>query len=343
MHTVGCPRSCLGFTNIFFFILGLIGCVICVWCSMNTDFFKSVNYTITKSSMVPTVADFVNLRLWSVPLTAILIPVGFITMLTSCCGVISAGCQTKCALKSYVILVTLITSVVFWIIFVSCFYNIYTKNENTRIYLKKNLQERYGQEDDFMTFLLNYLMVQYECCGVDSQQDFVYSKWRTSHSNQSFPIHCCKLANKTRLYPKYEDCPFDSVSYAYAHRRGCFDTLHIVVRKNKIRIISYALLVFILYATVLLMTYVILNGKPLIESLNLKPKVGRFGAEPAIPTAPMESIASLDNMLFVDEPSTKVVRVVSAVNPAQMYKFADGRSSVNWGGNGAYAGSRGLV
>lgn len=343
MHTVGCPRTCLGFTNLFFFILGLVGCAICVWCSVNTEFFTSVNYTITKSSMVPTIADFVNLRLWNVPLTSVLIPIGCIAMLTSCCGVISAGCQMKCALKAYALLLTLLTGVAFWIIFVTFFYNVYTKNESTRLYLKRNLRDLYGQEDDLMTFLLNYVMVHYGCCGVDGPSDFVGSRWHVSHQNQSFPLQCCQLANNTTFDPIYVDCPTGYWSSSYAYKLGCFDTLHGVVRENKGKLAFYAALVATVYSLILLMIYVIFNGVPLIETLNLKPKMLRWrgASDPAVelPSAPPESVAALNNMLFVEEPSQKVVRVVSAVHPGQMFKFADARS-VAWGGGSLYGAKR---
>lgn len=323
MHTVGLPRTCLGFTNIFFFLLGFIGAVICIWCVINTQFFQDVNYTITKSSMVGTIAEFVNLKLWVTPLTTILIIVAFLTMMTSCCGILGAGCKIKCAVKTYIFLVTAISSVAFWIFFVSGVYNIYTQNEKTKHYLEKTINSNYGKENDFITYFWNYIMVTYECCGVNDYKDFANSNWQKT-SGRLHPLECCKLANKTSLVPVTKDCSLnvspDSQDFIY---KGCFDVLSKSFAANRGKMMCYAILLGVSYSLLILFAYCIIRGQPLLGAM-----AGEFSFLPSKvhqnpnknqPLPPRSYVEERPS--YIEEPPKKVVKVVSAVNPFQTYKY----------------------
>ncbi|XP_072942300.1 uncharacterized protein [Epargyreus clarus] len=321
MHTVGLPRTCLGFTNILFFLIGLIGGVICIWCAINTEFFREVNYTVTRSSLVSSIADFVNLKLWVTPLTSILIPIAVVTMLTSCCGILGAGCRMKCAIKSYIFLVTVVSLTAFWMFFMSGIYNIYTGNEKTRNYLRTTILSSYGRENDVITYFWDYVMVNYECCGATSYRNFLDSKWRKANPDMLYPVQCCKLENKTSLVPVSKDCGrIEDASILTNKDFGCLYALQIAIKNNKGKIVFYIVLLTFLYLILILFAYCIIRGQPLITSMSggftgWRPK----GKEEA---NAVTTNSSLDNMLFVEEPPKKIVRVVSAVNPRQSYTFA---------------------
>lgn len=320
MHTIGLPRTCLGFTNILFFLFGLITCAVCVWCVVNTDFFREVNYTVTKSSLVSTIANFVNLKLWFTPMTTLLIPIALLTSLTSCCGILGAGCKLKCALKSYVFLVTVISSTAFWMFFITGIYNIYTNNVKTQNFMRSTIISNYGKENDLITEIWNHIMVNYECCGTFDYRDFVESKWHIENKDKLYPIQCCKLANKITLEPLSRDCPLSHDPLVPTNKnRGCFNTLRKSISDNKGRIIFYIILLCLSYTILVYFSYCIIRGEPLIRGMagnfaSLLPK--RQEHEKVVP-----SNSSLDNMLFVEEPPKKIMRVVSAVNPLQSYKF----------------------
>ncbi|XP_032519441.1 tetraspanin-1-like [Danaus plexippus] len=322
MHTIGLPRTCLGFTNILFFLFGVVTFAVCVWCVINTDFFREVNYTVTKSSLVSVVANFVNLKLWFTPLTSILIPIALLTIFTSCCGIFGAGCKMKCAIKSYIFLVSAISLTVFWLIFVSFVYNVYTNNERTRSFMRSTIVSNYGKENDLITNTWNYIMVTYECCGVVDYRDFLDSKWQKTNLDKLYPIQCCKLLNKTSLEPIYKDCATNHDRDEDTNKNvGCFKVLRIAISTNKGKIVFYIILFVVAYSVLILFAYCIIRGEPLLAAVtgNLASILPNRKEDNA---KRVPSNSSLDNMLFVEEPPKKVVKVVSTMNPFQTYKFS---------------------
>ncbi|XP_004922427.1 tetraspanin-1 [Bombyx mori] len=327
MHTVGLPRTCLGFTNVLCFILAFISFVICAWCAINTEFFEEVNYTVTKSQSVRTIAKFMNLKVWITPITTILMPVGVVAMLTSCCGLLGAGCKVKCAIKSYIFLVSVLSLVGFWLFIISGLYNIYTNNEKTARYMQGSIRHYYGKEDDFFTYIWNYTMVNHECCGAVSYRDFSKSVWRENNPDKLFPVQCCTLANTSSLEPVSKKCNTDEED-EHSHKEiGCMHALRKSIKINKGKIIFYLILLAVLYLVLMLFSYCIIKGEPLLGAMAtgfanvLNPK-------PREETQVIQSRTSLENMIFVEEPPKKVMRVVSTANPFQTYTFAPNSYSV---------------
>lgn len=321
MHTIGLPRTCLGFTNIFFLLIGFITCAVCVWCIINTDFFRDVNYTVTKSSLVSVIANFVNLKLWFTPMTTILIPIGILISLTSCCGILGAGCKMKCAIKSYIFLVSVITSTAFWLFFITGIYNIYTNNEKTRAFMRSTIITNYGKDNDLITEVWNHIMINYECCGVVDYTDFKGSKWQVTNKDKLYPIQCCKFVSKTNLVPISKDCSISNDLTIHSNKNnGCFNALRKSISENKGRLIFYIILLGLSYTILIYFSYCIIRGEPLLGAMagNLTSYLPKR-KEPESKVIP--SNTSLDNMLFVEEPPKKIVRVVSAINPKQSYKF----------------------
>ncbi|XP_063626737.1 tetraspanin-1-like [Cydia splendana] len=319
MHSVMCPRTCLGFTNFLFFFVGLIGFGICLWCAINTELFRDLNYTVTRSELVGVIANFVNLKLWLTPLTTVIITSAIVAMLTSCCGILGAGCKTKCAMKSYIFLVSVICSVAFWFIYISCIYNIYSDNDKTRKFLQSTIRTQYGRENDLFTSLWNYIMVNYECCGVVSFVDFKDSYWINLNPDKLFPVECCVLQNRTHLIPLVKDCQL-SVDPGTINPNGCFEALRQSFVDRKGLIIFSCITCLCAYASLMSFAYCVLRGEPLITDTD-----GYiYGTRRGRHAEPEQSESSLQNMMFVNdasEPTTKVVRVVSAANPFQNYKY----------------------
>lgn len=324
MHSVGLPRTCLGFTNLLFFLFGGIGLLICIWCAINIDFFRDVNYTITKSPRVASIANFMNLKLWLTPMTSILIPITFIAMLTSCCGLLGAGCRTRCAIKSYIFLVTVLSLSTFWLFFVYGVHNIYTDNIKTRSYLRTTLKTNYGKENDFITYIWDYIMDEYKCCGVNNYKDFANSAWQRNNMDKLYPVQCCMLDKE--FNPISKKCTQSLDVQAYTHI-GCFDALRMAIKDNKRLIIFYIFFLLLTYTIVIFFAYCILRGQPLLWAM-VEPVTFLQKASENVENR--ASTSSLDNMLFIEEPPRKVVRVVSAINPAQTYKFTPNACSRNY-------------
>lgn len=322
MHTVGLPRTCLGCTNFVFFVFGLVCSTISIWCAFNTDFFRDVNYTITKSSYVSTIANFMNLKFIVTPMSTILIPIALLAVITSCCGILGAGCKVKCAIKTYIFLVTIISGVAFWVFFISGVHNIYSNNARTKMYLQTSLKNYYGKENDFFTFIWNHVMMKHECCGVVSYTDFAHSNWRKINADKFYPVQCCVLANKTALLPVSPDCTLSLDENIQSNKDfGCMLALRESIIRNKTSLIFYIVVLALFYSIIILFAYCIIRGEPLLSAMS-------SGLSEFLPSKPQQNLSpvapsrtSLENMMFVEEPPKKVVRVVSAVNPFQSYKY----------------------
>lgn len=324
MHTVGLPRTCLGCTNVLFLILGSAGLVICVWCAVNTDYFRDVNYNITKANVVYDIARFVNLKVWLTPLKTIFIPIAVIAIMTSCCGILSAGCQLKCAAKSYIFLVTFLSIAFGWFFYVSIIYNIYTNSTKIIDIMHDTLHNSYGQEDDMFTHIWNFLMVNFECCGVRDFNDFSYSNWHKNNLDKFYPIQCCILSNRAAMKPIFVNCTLTAQKIEpYIHTEGCHKALRRAVMANKAKLIIYFMLLSSAFALIVLFAYCIVRGQPLLGSMAMnapmlpfrKIKIQESKAHP------QQSVTSLENMIFADEAPKKIVKVVSASNPFQTFQY----------------------
>lgn len=335
------PRTCLSFTNLSFFCVAFLCFLACVWCIFNAQMFREVNYSLTKSHYVPALADMVSLRLWSAPLTTVLILAAALTMLTSCCGIVGAGCKVKCAIRSYVFLVTVIACVAFWLFFVTGVYGIYSGNPSTRAYLSSTIRTHYGDDGDLVSFLWDHLMLHYECCGASGFSDFSESKWREKHPGDLFPVHCCTLMNKTTLTPFDPECTKTAIEGAGNHMNsGCFDVLRAEIRRNKRSFIFYATIVSLSYFLLVSFSYCLIRGEPLLNADSWMPIKMQPNPPPVQPQPPrllqrqmtlppakevkvtMPGRTFPENAVFAEEPPRKVVRVVSAINPGLSYKWA---------------------
>lgn len=324
MHTVGLPRTCLGCTNVLFLILGSAALVICVWCAVNTDFFRDVNYNITRANAVYDIAHFVNLKLWLTPLKSIFIPIAVIAVMTSCCGILGAGCQVKCAAKSYIFLVTLLCIVFGWFFYVSIIYNIYTDSPKINSIMSDSLTNNYGKEDDMFTIMWNFIMVYFECCGVHDYKEFSYSYWQKQNLDKFYPVQCCILSNVSTLTPMFVNCTLTMQKVeSFIHTEGCLHAVRKAVISNKTKLIMYFLLLTSAFGLIILFAYCIIRGQPLLGSMALNAPIMPFRKiKIEAPKAePQQSETSLENMIFADEAPKRIVKVVSAANPFQTFQY----------------------
>ncbi|CAH2216561.1 jg188 [Pararge aegeria aegeria] len=162
-------------------------------------------------------------------------------------------------------------------------------------------------------------MVNYECCGVIDYKDFKDTNWHKANLDKLYPIQCCML-NKTSLMPISKDCTKTLEPQAQANLNiSCFNALRVTVIENKGKLIFYIILFGISYSILVLFSYCIIRGEPLIKALtgnlsDILPKQEYSNKE-------VPSNSSLDNMMFAEEPPKRIVRVVSAINPLQSYQF----------------------
>ncbi|XP_037963654.2 tetraspanin-18 [Plutella xylostella] len=320
MHTICLPRSCLSICNLIICSGGLFVAVACVWCAFNTDLVKTVNYGVLKTP-VNVFADFINLKLGSFSITYLILPICLLASCTSCCGLLGSCCRLKCAIKSYMCLVTLLFAVTFHTFFLTVLYSIYYDDKEFQVSLQSSFKTHYGKQDDLGTYFWNHVMVAYECCGVVDYEDFIKTPWHRDNANASFPLQCCFLQNKSSLQPVYVECPYGEHSKIYSHRNGCFQVLHDHFVSKSVLIAFMVLLYLLIYFCIIIFSYTLVKGRPLIRRSSAN-RIARLKKEALERVASSISTTSLQNMLFEDsEPPQKMVRLMSSMQPNLRYEY----------------------
>ncbi|CAB3251779.1 unnamed protein product [Arctia plantaginis] len=183
------------------------------------------------------------------------------------------------------------------------------------------------QENDLITYVWNHIMIKYECCGVVSFMDFDGSNWQKANPKKMYPVQCCKLANVTALTPVSKECTLTTNADIETYKdRGCFFELQSAISRNKGIIICYIILIGFFYIVVALFAYCINKDEPLLGAMagrftDLLPSKVREDADKIMVVPPGGSFGDVGNMVYVDDQPKRVVKVVSAVNPFQSYKF----------------------
>lgn len=164
-------------------------------------------------------------------------------------------------------------------------------------------------------------MIRNECCGVVSFIDFAHSNWRKTNADKLYPVQCCVLANKTALLPVSRECTLSLDTTIESYKDiGCMLALRESIVRNRPSLIFYIVILVIFYGIVVLFSYCIMRGEPLLGAMaGLSEFVPAKAQQNVLPVEP--SNTSLENMMFIEEPPKKVFKVVSAGNPFQTYKY----------------------
>lgn len=88
--------------------------------------------------------------------------------------------------------------------------NLQAKDE-TRNFLESTIKEyrSSGKEADAVSLMWNQLQARFECCGVNSYNDFDRSeKWLANRSSRVVPESCCKLIDKLVIKLEDNNCPY---------------------------------------------------------------------------------------------------------------------------------------
>jgi len=73
--------------------------------------------------------------------------------------------------------------------------------------MNKTVQSKYGSnESTLVTASWDIIQYEFECCGVDSYRDWIWSQWRSKQAdNVEVPDTCCKLTNSDPSKPQPEN------------------------------------------------------------------------------------------------------------------------------------------
>ncbi|MEQ2176260.1 hypothetical protein XENOCAPTIV_009993, partial [Xenoophorus captivus] len=97
----------------------------------------------------------------------------------------------------------------------------------TREYFTKELKSHYHgyNNSDVFTSTWNAIMTTFDCCGVNSPEDFKDSLFRLINQNHMVPEACCQriLQNGERVYSSQEQCL--SGNMMFRNNKGCYSAV----------------------------------------------------------------------------------------------------------------------
>lgn len=83
--------------------------------------------------------------------------------------------------------------------------------DETKSFLETTIKDyRSGGKDaDAVSLMWNQLQARFECCGVNSYNDFDRAEiWKANRTTRVVPESCCKLTDKLLIKLEDERCPF---------------------------------------------------------------------------------------------------------------------------------------
>ncbi|KAM3842496.1 tetraspanin-18B [Diretmus argenteus] len=146
----------------------------------------------------------------------------FLLGFLGCCGAIR---ENKCLLFFFFMLILLI----FLAELAAAILAFIFREHLTREYFTKELKLHYPSSSynntDVFTSTWNAIMTTFDCCGVNSPEDFKESRFRLINPNDMVPAACCQRAGLPRdmAYHRQEQCL--SGNMMFRNNKGCYSAV----------------------------------------------------------------------------------------------------------------------
>jgi len=168
-----CLKYSLCFYNFIFLLSGCIICGLGLWTVLD----KWEMMTIIPSPVY-------QVTIWMV------ISTGFVSVVVALLGYTAVAFESRCLLAWYttfLVLIFIIESIIGLMA--------YVYQDKLEIDLKDNFRESLIHPYDLetkSTIVIDSIQEKYQCCGVESYQDWKTSGWQTQHPDAAAPDSCCK-------------------------------------------------------------------------------------------------------------------------------------------------------
>ncbi|XP_007569860.1 tetraspanin-18B [Poecilia latipinna] len=143
----------------------------------------------------------------------------FLLGFLGCCGAIR---ENKCLLLFFFMLILLI----FLAELAAAILAFIFREHLTREYFTKELKSHYQgyNNSDVFTSTWNAIMTTFDCCGVNSPEDFKDSLFRLNNQNHMVPEACCQRIpqSKERVYSSQEQCLSGNT---VIRNKGCYSAV----------------------------------------------------------------------------------------------------------------------
>ncbi|XP_068170108.1 tetraspanin-18B [Antennarius striatus] len=144
----------------------------------------------------------------------------FLLGFLGCCGAIR---ENKCLLLFFFMLILLI----FLAELAAAILAFIFREHLTREYFTKELKSHYQgyNNTDVFTSTWNAIMTTFDCCGVNSPEDFKDSRFKMINQNHIVPEACCQRAGQTgeKAYINLGQCL--SGSMMFRNNKGCYSSV----------------------------------------------------------------------------------------------------------------------
>ncbi|XP_061163805.1 tetraspanin-9-like [Saccostrea echinata] len=237
----GCSQFFLTIVNIVFSLIGITLLVVGSVVRWGDDFMNNIlqdSYSRLASALKDAGAD-ANLNDFNIAdfvgdATLAFIILGAFFFVLGILGCVGACCQVKCMLVVYVVFLVILLLVE--ITFIILIFAVRSEVDSwIKKPFKKAIKEEYKgiHSKESISIAINFVSVEFECCGVDNYSDFNSSTlWRNETVNETnplIPVICCKNRTSDAIKSCVEN-PNQNNSYAY---QGCYNAIDNWLIKNQ--------------------------------------------------------------------------------------------------------------
>lgn len=310
MCILSSPRHFVCVVNVLFASIGLLCLLAGSICFLSQEPVYPARISNPGKDSLTFASSHCQMSVFTIPLAVIMVPVSLLVTIISCLGCLSTGRYDRCAMKAYCVILTVMLVLICWLIFVIGIYNIYSNNSEAKAFLQKVLKHFYNADNDIFTKTMNYIMVNYECCGIVDYKDFNGSQWmRLNHTSGMFPLECCKMRSTTFLEPLNVNCTSMDQSEQYSNKEfGCYEALRRSLVENIVWVWVAVGVVLVYYSFVICSTYVVLCGS---FQAPIKGSV-------CVNSQPITSVTSMPSDTDGEQPR-KLYKLVPDVNPNYIF------------------------
>ncbi|XP_062614985.1 CD63 antigen-like [Saccostrea cucullata] len=238
----GCSQFFLTIVNIVFSLIGLTLLVVGSVVRWGNDFMNNIlqdSYSRLASALKDAGAD-TNLNDFNIAdfvgdATLAFIILGAFFFVLGILGCVGACCQVKCMLVVYVVFLVILLLVE--ITFIILIFAVRSEVDSwIKKPFKKAIQEEYKgiSSKESISIAINFVSVEFECCGVDNYADFNSSKlWKNEtgeeEKNPQIPVICCK----NRTSEAIDSCIYTPDRNNSYIDQGCYDAIDTWLSKNQ--------------------------------------------------------------------------------------------------------------
>ncbi|XP_021361807.1 tetraspanin-9-like [Mizuhopecten yessoensis] len=234
----GCGQIILVLINLLFALVGIllltVGCIVkwgeSIMDDVLSDWYNNFRKALEEAGVDnSSIANF-NIEEFLQDAAIAFIVIGAFFFLLGIIGCLGACCKVRALLICYSIIIVMVILVELTFVIL-----LFAIREEVDGWLKEPLQTAIANDytgtngTDAVTLGLNFIMSEFECCGVETYSEFnnTAKKWQKLLPNQIIPLICCRNASRTNY-----DCLTSPTTNNSFSDKGCYSAIEDWVDDN---------------------------------------------------------------------------------------------------------------